>query len=56
MFNVLFQVQADQQRSSRAREIAEQRRSNASGIHGKVRKDRRNKRREAIEFSRRNDD
>jgi len=41
------------QKSSRAREIAEQRRSNAAGKHGKYRKDRRNKKRLAVEESRR---
>ena len=42
----------EKQKSTRAREIAEQRRSGAAGKHGKKRKDRRNVRRLAITQSR----
>lgn len=41
----------EKQKSTRAREIAEQRRSGAAGKHGKYRKDRRNERRKAVERS-----
>lgn len=41
----------ERQENARGREISEQRRSGASGLHGKKRKDRRNVKRIAIQRS-----